>query len=171
MNGVQRREEILETIKNSETPVSGSALAKLTSVSRQVIVQDIALLKAAGNEILSTNKGYILKAPERVSRVVKVVHSDDEVGDELNTVVDLGGFVENVFVWHRIYGKIEAKLAIGTRAHVSEYLESLKNGRSSPLKNVTSEYHYHKITADTEQTLDIIEEALDKKGYLVRDEI
>lgn len=170
MNGAKRREEILKLIKSSELPISGSALAKQTGVSRQIIVQDIALLKASGADILSTNKGYILKSPERVSRVMKVVHADDEVGDELNTIVDLGGFVENVFVWHRIYGKIEAKLSIGSRRNISEYLESLKTGRSSPLKNVTSEYHYHNITAETEQVLDLIEEALDKKGYLVHDE-
>lgn len=170
MNGVQRREEILNLIKNSKEPLSGSTLSKAAGVSRQVIVQDIALLKASGFDILSTNKGYILNAPERVSRVFKVVHTDEEIGDELNTIVDLGGFVEDVFVWHRIYGKIEAELAIGSRRNVSEYLESLKTGRSSPLKKVTSEYHYHTVTARDEHTLDLIETALDEKGYLVRDE-
>jgi hypothetical protein len=170
MNGVQRREEILKLIENSDLPMSGSSLSKLLGVSRQVIVQDIALLKAAGVDILATNKGYIFNTPERVSRVVKVVHTDDEVGDELNAVVDLGGCVEDVFVWHRIYGKIEAKLGISSRRNVSEYLESLKTGRSSPLKNVTSGYHYHTITAQTEHILDLIEEELNKKGYLVRDE-
>lgn len=170
MNGAQRREEILNLIKNSKTPLSGSTLSKSAGVSRQVIVQDIALLKAAGFDILSTNKGYILNAPERVSRVFKMVHTDDEIGDELGTIVDLGGFVEDVFVWHRIYGKIEAELGIGSRRNVAEYLDSLKTGRSSPLKNVTSEYHYHTVTAQNERTLDIIEAELDKKGYLVRDE-
>lgn len=170
MNGAQRREEILNLIKNSKIPLSGSTLSKSAGVSRQVIVQDIALLKAAGFDILSTNKGYILNAPERVSRVFKMVHADDEIGDELGTIVDLGGFVENVFVWHRIYGKIEAELGIGSRRNVAEYLDSLKTGRSSPLKNVTSEYHYHTVTAQNERTLDVIEAELDKKGYLVRDE-
>lgn len=171
MNAVQRREEILKLIEGSSVPVSGSVLSKQVGVSRQIIVQDIALLKASGVDILSTNKGYVLQTPERASRVMKVVHSDDEVGDELNTIVDLGGTVENVFVWHRIYGKIEAQLSIGSRRNVSEYLESLKTGRSSPLKNVTSEYHYHTITAETEEILDLIEAELDKKGYLVREEI
>lgn len=170
MNGAQRREKILNLIKNSKIPLSGSTLSKSAGVSRQVIVQDIALLKAAGFDILSTNKGYILNAPERVSRVFKMVHADDEIGDELGTIVDLGGFVENVFVWHRIYGKIEAELGIGSRRNVAEYLDSLKTGRSSPLKNVTSEYHYHTVTAQNERTLDVIEAELDKKGYLVRDD-
>lgn len=170
MNGVQRREEILNLIKTSQEPLSGSALSKAVGVSRQVIVQDIALLKAAGADILSTNRGYILSAPERVSRVFKVVHTDEEIGDELNIIVDLGGTAEDVFVWHRIYGKIEAKLAIETRRNVAEYLESLKTGRSSPLKNVTSEYHYHTVTARDERTLDLIEDALDEMGFLVRDE-
>ncbi len=170
MNGVQRREEILNLIKNSEKPLSGSALSGKVGVSRQVIVHDIALLKAAGFDILSTNKGYVLNAPDRVSRVFKVVHTDDEIGDELGSIVDLGGCIENVFVWHRIYGKIEAELGIGSRRNIAEYLESLKTGRSSPLKKVTSEYHYHTVSAKDNHTLDLIEAELDKRGFLVRDE-
>lgn len=169
MNGVQRREEILNLIKNSAKPLSGSMLSGKVGVSRQVIVHDIALLKAAGFDILSTNKGYVLNAPDRVSRVFKVVHTDDEIGDELGSIVDLGGHIEDVFVWHRIYGKIEAELDIGSRRNVAEYLESLKTGRSSPLKKVTSEYHYHTVSAKDNHTLDLIEAELDKRGFLVRD--
>lgn len=170
MNGDIRREKLLKLIEKSDIPLSGSALAREANVSRQVIVHDIALLKAAGFDILSTNKGYVLNTKDRVSRVFKVVHSDDEVGDELNLIVDMGGYVEDVFVWHRIYGKIKAELNIASRRNVAEYIESLENGRSSPLKKVTSDYHYHTVTAENEEDLDLIEAALDKRGFLVRDE-
>ncbi len=170
MNGAKRREEILNLIKNSQNPLSGSVLSEKVGVSRQVIVKDISILKTDGFDILSTNKGYVLHEEEKAERIFKIVHTDDEVGDELSSIVDLGGSVENVFVWHRIYGKIEAKLNIATRSDVSEYLESLRTGRSVPLKNITSGYHYHTVKAKTEDTLDLIEKELDKKGYLVREE-
>ncbi len=170
MNGDIRREKLLKLIEKSDIPLSGSALAREANVSRQVIVHDIALLKAAGFDILSTNKGYVLNTKDRVSCVVIGVDSDDEVGDELNLIVDMGGYVEDVFVWHRIYGKIKAELNIASRRNVAEYIESLENGRSSPLKKVTSDYHYHTVTAENEEDLDLIEAALDKRGFLVRDE-
>ena len=98
-----------------------------------------------------------------------LVHTDEEIEDELSTVVQNGGRVRDVFVWHKIYGKIEAPLKIQTALDVTDYMESLKSGRSRPLKNVTYEYHYHTIEADTEEILDQVEQALDKKGYLVRE--
>ena len=61
MDAKTRRKEILNIIKYNMEPVSGSALAKKLNVSRQVIVQDIALLRAENNDIISTHKGYINK--------------------------------------------------------------------------------------------------------------
>lgn len=170
MNAAERRTELLKMIAASHKPLSGSALAMQLGVSRQVIVTDIAILKAAGNDILATNRGYMINGEKSVSRIFKVVHSDDDIETELNIVVDLGGTVENVFVWHKIYGKIEAPLNISSRRNVKEYIESLKSGRSSPLKNVTSQYHYHEITADSNRILDLIEDALKESGFLVTDE-
>lgn len=170
MNAAERRTELLKLITQSNAPVSGTALSKQLGVSRQVIVTDIAILKAAGNDIIATNRGYIINSSKAVSRVFKVVHADDEIAEELNTIVDLGGTADNVFVWHKIYGKIEAPLNVSSRRHVHEYIENLKNGRSAPLKNVTSQYHYHEVTADSEKTLDMIAEALAKKGFLVEED-
>ena len=74
--------------------------------------------------------------------------------------------MKNVFVWHRIYGRIEGDLNISTAADVTEYMKSLKNGRSSPLKNVTSGYHYHTVYADSEAVWDKIELVLKDMGFL-----
>lgn len=167
MTGAMRREEIINTIKSSHIPVSGKALAAKFDVSRQVIVQDIALIRAAGYEILSTNRGYILNEPRTVSRVFKVNHTDEQVEDELCAIVDLGGEVVNVMVNHRVYGRMEAPLHITSRRKVQEFMEDIREGKSSPLKNITSNYHYHMIEADSEETLDMIEEMLREKKYLV----
>ena len=96
MHGSERREQIIRQIQESKAPVSGTKLASLYSVSRQVIVQDIALIRSAGYEIISTNRGYILNQPKTVCRIFKVQHTDEQLEEELNTIVDLGGCVDNV---------------------------------------------------------------------------
>ena len=170
MKSVERREKILKLILKSDKPVSGTSLAEQTGVSRQIIVNDIAALKENGNDIISTSRGYIIKLPSRAERVYKVVHTDEEIEKELCAIVDNGGEVKNVFVWHRVYGRIEAELNVASAGDVSEYIKSLKSGRSSPLKNVTSGYHYHTVYAENEAVLDKIEEVLKNMGFLVSEE-
>lgn len=165
MTGSERREYILNKIKGSDKPVSGKVLAQECEVSRQVIVQDIALIRAAGYELVSTNRGYILNQPQSVSRVFKVHHTDEQMEEELCSIVDLGGNVVNVVVNHRVYGRMEAKMGINSRRKVAAFLEDIRNGKSSPLNNITSGYHFHKIEADSEETLDLIEEMLKNKGF------
>lgn len=170
MSAGERAEAILERISQSSSPVSGGMLSQEFGVSRQIIVKDIAALKAQGNDIIATTKGYILHRIPMPERVFKVVHRDDEIQQELQTIVDAGGIVKDVFVWHKIYGKIEAELDIRTRRDVTEYINTLQNGRSSPLKNVTNEYHYHTIAAENDTVLDKVRGELDRIGFLVKDE-
>ncbi|WP_122644670.1 transcription repressor NadR [Luxibacter massiliensis] len=167
VSGAERREGIVERIRSSKSPVSGKVLAQAYDVSRQVIVQDIALIRAAGYDIISTNRGYILNAPFAVSRIFKVCHTDEELENELCAIVDLGGRIVNVMVNHRVYGHMEADLHINSRQQVIEFMKDIRNGKSSPLKNITSNYHYHKVEADSEEILDTIEEMLCSKGYLI----
>lgn len=167
MTGAERRSDIINRIKGSSAPVSGKELAQMYEVSRQVIVQDIALLRAAGHDIISTNRGYILHTIPVASRVFKVSHTDEQLDEELCSIVDLGGKVINVMVRHRVYGELEAELQITSRRKVMEFMEDIRSGKSSPLKNITSNYHYHKVEADSEETLDMIEEMLRTRGFLV----
>ena len=162
-----QRQEILKNIKESDRPVPGSKLAKDYDVSRQVIVQDIALLRASGYDIISTNRGYVLEGQTCAERVFKVCHTDEQLETELCTIVDLGGQVKNVMVNHKVYGHIEAELGITSRRKVKEFLEDSESGKSTPLKNITSDYHYHTVTADSEETLGLIEDELRKLGFLV----
>ena len=168
MNGEQRRKQLIALLSDSKTPIAGSVLAQKLQVSRQVIVQDMALIRAGGNDIISTSRGYLIQAPAQVSRIVKVLHSSEEIADELNTIVDLGGTARDVSVRHRIYGTIRAELGISSRLDVHRFLEELGSGKSTPLKDITSGYHYHTILADSEETLDLIQQELEKKGYLCR---
>ncbi len=114
MTGQDRREAIIRQIQKSEVPLSGSKLAAAYHVSRQVIVQDIALIRAAGYDIISTNRGYILNTVRSARRVYKVQHTDDQLEDELCAIVDLGGLVKNVMINHRVYGKWSSLWMIST---------------------------------------------------------
>ena len=167
MEGDARRQELLRLISKSQKPISGTELAQTLHVSRQVIVQDIALLRASGYDIISTNRGYVLEGQTCAERVFKVRHTDEQLETELCTIVDLGGQVKNVMVNHKVYGHIEAELGITSRRKVKEFLADIESGKSTPLKNITSDYHYHTVTADREETLGMIEEELRKLGFLV----
>ncbi len=168
MTGADRRKLLLSMMRNADAPVSGAELGKRTGVSRQVVVQDIALLRTQGYPIISTARGYLLDEPRTASRVIKVCHTNEQVEDELTTIVDLGGCVVNVMVNHRVYGKLNAPLNIKSRRDVQSFINDLKTGKSTPLLNVTSGYHFHKINAESEEVLDEIEEALNRKGYLAQ---
>ncbi|GAB1476642.1 transcription repressor NadR [Bacillota bacterium] len=166
MEGAKRRERIIELLRNSDKPLSGTALAKAMGVSRQIIVTDITLLRASGERILSTYRGYIIQGDDLKYRRVKVRHSDDEILDELYTIVDAGGRTLDVGVSHGIYGEIKADLLLSSRKDVDEFSRQMKSGQVSPLKNLTDDYHYHTIAGENEELLDFIEEQLKSKGYL-----
>ena len=167
MNGTERREKIVAYIRDSKEPVSGQKLAEIFDVSRQVIVQDMALIRANGVEILSTHRGYVIDNKKSVNRVFYVNHTDEQLEDELCMIVDMGGKIVNVMVEHKVYGKLEAELQITSRHKVYEFVESMKSGSSSPLKNLTSNLHAHLVEAEDEKTLDMIEDKLREMGILV----
>lgn len=168
MKGEERRKQLLNILSSSNNPISGGTLAKELNVSRQIIVQDISLLRANGATIFSTNKGYLLQEDRKYSRVFKVYHTDDQVEEELSTIVDAGGQIRDVFVYHKVYGVLKAEMGIKSRRDVRSYMEEISTGKSSLLKNVTSGYHYHTIDAESEEILDAIQEELQQKGFLAK---
>jgi hypothetical protein len=170
MTGEDRRKEIVGILQQSDAPSSGLALAKQFDVSRQVIVQDIALLRANGYDIVSTNRGYLLQrgTAQEAERIFKVIHSDEDTRKELTTIVDMGGKVIDVFVYHKVYGVLRADMNIKSRRDIDRYMEEIKGGKSSLLKNVTSGYHYHTVRAESEEILDVIQEKLKEIGFLAR---
>ena len=167
MDGKKRRQQIEHILRTASSPVPGKRLGQILGVSRQVIVQDMALLRTEGYRILSTARGYTLDEPKTVTREVKVRHTNEQLEDELCTVVDLGGEVVDVTVNHRVYGRLTAALGIRSRRDVLTFMENIRSGKSVPLMNVTSGCHFHTIRADSEEILDEIEAALREKNYTV----
>ena len=152
----------MDILMNETEPVSGGALAKVTGVSRQVIVQDITLLRTA-YPIFATAKGYLLYQAEekKFRRTFCVKHTLEETKDELRRIVDLGGKVLDVMVEHDVYGEIRADLMLSRRKEVNEFCEKLEKSKSGPLNIIGAGIHYHTIEAENEEILDEIAESLD----------
>ena len=139
-------------------------------MSRQVIVQDIALLRATNRNILSTNKGYVLYDPEHgqnlCRRIFAVNHTDAQMQEELYLMVDCGGYVCDVIVEHEIYGQLSADLILKNRRDVDEFIRKMGETADLPLKVLTGNSHLHTVEADSEKILDAIETRLAEKGFL-----
>ncbi len=170
MKAIERRKEIVTLLLASKEAISGSILAEKCGVSRQIIVSDITILKGSGFEILSTHNGYMIQKSPLATRVFKVKHTREETEDELLSIVDLGGTIVDVFVWHKVYGKIIVPLNIFSRLGVSQFIEGVRSGKSSELMNITGGYHYHTIRAESEEILDSIEKMLKSKNYYLTED-
>lgn len=184
-----RRASLLDALRSADAPVSGGQLANALNVSRQIIVQDIALLREAGANIVATTKGYVLadaaqtaaqnatqaiaqnaEQPAAVldepARTFKLHHEVEQTRDELQTIIALGGRVYNVSISHRAYGRITAPLEIADQADIERFIHDIESGKSSPLSTATSGYHYHLVSAPSNEALEAIGRALADKGFL-----
>ena len=160
----KRQNEIIKFLQEINDPISGEVLGEKFGVSRQVIVKDIGMLKAFGVEIVSTNKGYKIDTGKKLTKIIESSHDDNAIKDELNTIVDNGGVVIDIFINHPVYGVIRKDLDIKSRNGVNNFVKNMDI--STPLKNLTANVHYHTISAKDEESLKKIEKVLGEKGYL-----
>ena len=166
MKADERRKAIANLLTTEQKAVSGAALSAEFGVSRQIIVQDITALRSRGYDIISTHNGYlILKTPLK-DRVFKVYQTTERTEEELNLIVDLGGTVVDVFVWHKVYGRMHAPLNIYSRVQVKQFIDGVRAGKSTELMHITGGYHYHTIRAESESVLDSILTALTEHDFI-----
>lgn len=171
LEGSQRRIRIIELLSTQTSPISGTELAKQFGVSRQVIVQDIALLRAENRDILSTNKGYLLfhsqTAEHAYREVILVRHSGEQILDEMSSIVELGGRMLDVSIDHDLYGNIRSDLVINNMEDAREFVRKMQESTSRPLCSLTDDYHYHTIAAPSRKAMELIKKDLREKGFLV----
>ncbi|MCD7950650.1 MAG: transcription repressor NadR [Erysipelotrichaceae bacterium] len=166
---MDRKEEIIKVISKSEKPISASRLASQFGVSRQIIVGDIALLRAKGYKITATPRGYILDNMQlKNTYTIAVKHTSEQMGDEMYTIVDLGGYIIDVIVEHPVYGQLIGDLHISSRYDVDQFLEKVKKNDASPLSKLTHGIHLHTLQCSSDEIYHRIEKALDEKGYLLK---
>ncbi|MER2064279.1 MAG: transcription repressor NadR [Alkalibacterium sp.] len=168
MDAEQRREEMLRLLTNASGPVVARALAEKFDVSRQVIVGDIALLRASGEDIYSTPKGYVMRQTEAEGVTTQLVclHSREETREELYTIVDTGCEVLDVIVEHPLYGVIRGDLNISSRLEVDDFMAELDETETSLLSALTHGIHTHTVRGKDLATLNKLRETMKEKGFL-----
>lgn len=170
MPSEERRKKIENTLKNNTEPVSATALAKTFSVSRQVIVGDIALMRAAGIKISATPRGYVINSESDMSEndyTIACCHDDKNMAEELYAVVDNGGTVVDVTVEHPVYGQLVGELRLSSRYDVDLFLEKIRSNQAQPLSNLTGGIHLHTIRCRDEETFERIKRALKKLNIIL----
>lgn len=172
MDSNRRREKILATIRTKDGPIKGTDLAKIFNVSRQIIVQDIAILRAAGENILATPQGYLcpFSSSSTIKKTIACHHRADEMFDELAILIDNGAKVLDVTVDHPIYGEIKAMLMLNSRKDLVDFINSFKKLKAEPLSSLTGGVHIHTIEVEDESTYEDIILKLKKEGFLVEEE-
>jgi len=162
---------VLDAISNQKKPVSASFLAKELDVSRQVIVGDVALLRAAGHEIIATARGYMIPSFNDSNQYLgKIVcqHTPKNTKDELYTIVDLEAVVVNVIVEHGFYGEITGSLNLANRKDVDDFMNKVKSSEIKLLSELTMGIHMHTIACRCKSHFDEVCKALEAGGYLYR---
>ncbi len=168
MNSEQRREQVLHLLKEKSQPLSASAIAKEFGVSRQIIVGDVALLRASGHDIAATPRGYILQKSQnrRMCRTIACRHRDEQMARELYTVVDNGCAVLDVTVEHPVYGQISGQLQIFSRFDADQFIQKLGSSNAPPLCALTNGIHLHTIAFEHEEDFNRVLNCLKQQGIL-----
>ncbi len=170
MNALQRRKEILEVLRQAETPVNATALAKRFGVSRQIIVGDVALLRAGGEDISATPRGYLLsRSSAALVRTVACNHTTAQMEGELNAIVDQGCTVVDVVVEHPVYGQLVGKLELSNRYEVGQFVQRCQREEAQPLSKLTDGVHLHTIRCPDEAAFQRVRTALREAGILLEE--
>jgi uncharacterized protein len=171
MGSKERRKVIEQLLIKRGEPQKGQDLAKELGVTRQVIVKDIAILRAEGVNIIATPEGYIIQKDEshKIKRIIAVSHRSENIEEELTCVVKFGGTIEDVIIEHPLYGEMRGMLMIKTLYDVQNFVKKFKEYKAEPLSALTGGVHIHTIEADDEETMDRIISELKERQYLISD--
>lgn len=169
MENKERRDTILKMLQQASKPVTGTEMARVCQVSRQIIVGDIALLRASGTPVISTPRGYQLHASHKhgCQESFLCKHGPELVEAELDAIVDNGGIVHNVVVEHEVYGFMEGELNLKSRRDVQLYIQRMKKTKAPLLSSMSNGVHTHLVETETEEEMEAIHKALEKLGVLV----
>jgi len=170
MKASERRTQLIEILFKSEEPVSASSLAGELGVSRQIIVGDIALLRASGNDIVSTPRGYILKKNDAESngliKRIACCHSSEQMVDELQICINYGCSVLDVIVEHPVYGQLTGQLRLSSLYDIQKFEERVYKAEAHSLSELTDGIHIHTLACPDEDAFERVTAELREKGYL-----
>lgn len=166
-----RQELILKSLKEEQQPITGSEFAEKANVSRQVIVQDVSILKAKNEPIIATSQGYMYIQKPTVEAAHKVIiackHSPEQTQKELSIIVDHGVTAKDVTVEHPVYGDLTASLMVSNRHEVEQFIKRIKDTKATYLSSLTEGIHMHTLESDSQAKIDDACLALHKAGILL----
>jgi len=170
--GEERRQFILDWLKKTTEPLTGQVIAEKTNVSRQIVVQDISLLKARNEPVMATSQGYVYLTEQRSTlsfkKIIACRHVPKDTERELLMMVDHGVTVRDVSVEHPIYGELTATLMIKNRRDVIGFIKRMDSTNAAYLSDLTEGVHLHTIEADTEEQLSSLCQELEQAGFLLK---
>ncbi len=165
-----RRKKLIDKMTKASEPITGSELAEYFDVSRQIIVQDIAILRASGFPITATSNGYLIQTKKSQNKVIKTFVSKhdgyDRMEEELRIIVEYGGVIIDVIAEHPVYGEIVGRLDISTFEGIDRFVEKVKNTDAKPLSSLTKGDHIHTIEVPSDKIFTLIMQELKEKGFV-----
>jgi len=168
VNTDKRREKIIELLKTRHEPISGNELAKVFGVTRQIIVQDIAILRASGKDIIATAQGYLMKEPSLIcTKQIAVCHSAKDTREELITFIECGCKVIDVIVEHPLYGELHGMLMLSNSQDVENFINAVEKHNAKLLSQLTDGVHIHTVEAINLDCIKRAEQLLREKGMLL----
>ena len=173
LSASERRDYIKSALLDSSEPLTATYFAKKLSVSRQIIVSDVAILRASGMDILATPRGYISGTPDSAGEfpyvgMVACRHTAEQLREELYTIVDFGATVIDVAIEHAIYGELSGKLSLSSRYDVDLFMVKVETEKNSaPISSLTGGVHLHRIGCRSAEVFERLKESLDSKGILI----
>ena len=157
----------MRELKDSDRPISATKFAKELSVSRQIIVGDVALLRASGEKVLATPRGYVIDLSVASDQyTVACVHDFENMEKELNIMVDNGCTVVNVTVEHPLYGQLTGPLHLSNRYDVSQFMAACREHGASPLSTLTGGIHLHVLSCPDRECFERTYKELDDAGLI-----
>lgn len=172
MDGNQRRKNLLKQLTEADKPISANCFARMFNVSRQIIVGDVALLRASGLAILATSRGYILSEKlnkKGIFRKIACQHGVEETEEELHTIVTNGGEIVDVIVEHPLYGELTGNLHISTQKDIDRFMKKYQKSNATLLSILTGGIHLHTIHCENIETFELIKQALVQKNFLYQE--
>lgn len=169
MSASKRRDTIVQLLIERKSAIKGTELATYFEVTRQIIVKDIAILRAKGNNIIATPDGYMINddSTNRVKSIIAVNHDEEGIIRELEVVVKYGGIIEDVIVEHPLYGEIRGILMIKNLNDLNKFRNSYNSLEAKPLSVLTNGIHLHTISADSKENMELIKKELKEKGFIL----
>lgn len=166
---INRKIAIKNQLLETKTPIKAGTLAKQFEVSRQTIVGDIALLRAQGEPIISTSRGYEYAKNHRFEEIIVCRHFPDQAEREMELIVKEQVTIKDVMIDHPLYGQLVGQIRVQNSNDVKQFMQHVREAKGHLLSELTDGIHSHTLAADKMENIEKAKEQLKKVGILYKE--